>query len=110
MHRTVIILLSIIFSGIFFLAGCGTVKDLTEETAAVETAQYKLSIGVVGNGTVTVSPNLINSTYPAGTTITIIPIADSGWAFFNNWQGDATSNYYTINKNSAVTVNFTQLS
>jgi hypothetical protein len=108
--------LGCVILGIVILTGCGTVQDLTTDNnnpqkTTSNPAYYNLTINIVGQGSVTINPVTTNGKYEAGTQLVIIPIPDSadGWAFFNNWEGDVTTNYYTINKDTAATVNFTKI-
>jgi hypothetical protein len=72
---------------------------------------YTLTATSGGNGSVTLDPP--GGTYPGGTTVTLTPVPDDGYAF-SNWTGtDAgdiinTGGVYTIvmNENKSVTANF----
>jgi PKD repeat protein len=47
--------------------------------------QYRLTVNIAGDGSVTVDPD--HGTYDAGTKIQLTPVPDAGWAF-NGWSGD----------------------
>ena len=71
---------------------------------------FTLSVSVTGSGSVTRSPN--QSTYPAGTVVTLSATAGAGFRFVN-WSGDlaGTANPATItmNGNRSVVANFAQV-
>ena len=72
---------------------------------------YTLAAGNDGHGTVTLNPS--GGTYASGTTVTLTPVANSGYVF-DTWSGTNvgdiinTSGVYTIvmNANKSVTANF----
>ncbi len=78
------------------IGDCGTVVD-----------RYSLSVNVIGNGNVTLSP--AGGTYDAGTVVTLTAAAYNG-SQFDGWSGDAsgTSNSITIimDGNKSITGNF----
>ncbi len=55
---------------------------------AVFTQQFKLSVSMTGNGTVTINPEL--SVYDDGQQVTVTAVPDSGWSF-DHWSGSLTS-------------------
>ncbi len=63
------------------------------------TQEYSLSLSFVGNGTVSINPNL--PTYADGTPVTLTAIPDPDWLFVG-WSGNAsgTENPYTLIMNS----------
>ena len=73
---------------------------------------YTLSVGIIGNGTVTLNP--AGGTYAAGTTVTLTPVPSSGYTF-GSWSGANagdvvnTGGRYTIvmNGNKVISANFT---
>ena len=70
------------------------------------TTNYDLTIYVTGNGTVTPT----NSTFTAGTKITLTATSQEGWTF-TGWSGDATGTEdptIVMDSNKTVTANFTQ--
>jgi hypothetical protein len=75
---------------------------------------YTLTAGNDGNGTVTLSP--AGGTYDYGTTVTLIPVPNSGYQF-SSWSGANagdivnTGGVYTIvmNGNKTVSANFTAI-
>ncbi|HUJ72152.1 MAG TPA: right-handed parallel beta-helix repeat-containing protein [Verrucomicrobiae bacterium] len=72
--------------------------------------QYKLSVGVNGNGTVTLNPSNASSYYDPGTTVTLTAAALTG-SVFSVWSGDLTSSNnpetLLVDSNKSVTANFT---
>jgi predicted glutamine amidotransferase len=68
--------------------------------------RYKLTVNVIGNGSVTVNPG--ESTYAAGTEVTLTAIADPGFVFAG-WSGDLIDhiNPITITMDSDKVVNAT---
>jgi len=52
---------------------------------APATDRYKLTVNVIGNGSVTINPS--ESTYAAGTEVTLTALADPGYVFAG-WSGD----------------------
>ncbi|MDQ3290874.1 MAG: CotH kinase family protein, partial [Bacteroidota bacterium] len=73
--------------------------------------QYSLSVAIVGNGTVTKSPN--QATYASGTNVTLTATPASGYKF-SSWSGAAsgTANPITVSmtSNKSVTATFTTTS
>lgn len=55
---------------------------------------YKLSLSVSGNGSVTKNPN--QSTYTSGTNVSLSAVPESGYQF-SNWSGDATGSANPLN-------------
>jgi uncharacterized repeat protein (TIGR02543 family) len=78
-------------------------------TATFTQDKYKLTVNVVGGGSVNAVPNQTNYTY--GTIVTLTASASSGWTFAN-WTGDLTgfTNSATLNMTSdkSVTATFIQ--
>jgi hypothetical protein len=89
-------------------AGIATFK------AQTGTTNYTLTAGNDGHGSVTLNPT--GGTYASGTTVTLTPVANSGYTF-NNWSGTNsadvinTGGVYTIvmNSNKTVQANFTAI-
>jgi len=83
-------------------------KSVTANFAAVAPTTYTLSVSGV-HGTVTKTPN--QSSYNAGTTVTVQAIADDGYAF-TNWSGDLSGSTnpttITMNANKSITAVFTR--
>ncbi|WP_345161065.1 InlB B-repeat-containing protein [Pontibacter saemangeumensis] len=75
---------------------------------AAEAGQYTLSVSTTGSGSVSKSPN--QTSYAAGTSVSLTATAASGYQF-SGWSGDAsgTSNplSLTMNSNKTITANFT---
>ncbi|NIO63442.1 MAG: hypothetical protein GTO35_13020 [Gammaproteobacteria bacterium] len=71
--------------------------------------QYTLTINIVGNGSVTKTPD--QATYTYGTIVDVNAIADAGWTF-SAWSGDlsGSNNPETIimDGNKTVTATFTE--
>jgi len=82
----------------------------TESKNITVSANYTLSVTVVGGGSVSKSPD--QGTYSYGTVVTLTASADAGWTF-SVWSGDASgSNALTtvnMTSNKAVTATFTQI-
>lgn len=75
--------------------------------ASFATQDFALVVSVVGDGTVTKSPDL--TVYPYGTSVTLDPAAASGWVFAG-WSGDTTGTAdpltLVIRSGKAVTATF----
>jgi uncharacterized repeat protein (TIGR02543 family) len=71
--------------------------------------RYKLTVSTIGSGSVTKTPS--ESTYAAGTVVTLTAIPADGWSF-SGWSGDLSSannpESITVDANKAVTATFTQ--
>jgi Divergent InlB B-repeat domain len=80
-------------------------------TQTVTSYSLTTSVSPSGSGTLTFSPPCC--TYNAGTQVTIIPSAASGYQF-NGWtgvdSGSGAIGYVTMNSNRSVTANFIQIS
>lgn len=76
-------------------------------TATFTQADYTLTVDVVGNGSVTIDPDL--ATYNYGENVILTPIAEAGWKFVE-WGGDVTGTanpaVITIDGDKNVTVTF----
>jgi len=74
----------------------------------IQVPPYTLTVNVVGNGTVTVTPSA--ATYFNGTIVTLTALPNVNWAF-SNWTGDLTGQLspvnITMNANKTVTATFT---
>jgi hypothetical protein len=75
----------------------------------VQVPPYTLTVKVVGNGTVTVTPSA--ATYFNGTVVTLTALPSVNWAFIN-WTGDLASRQSQVNltmsANKTVTATFIQ--
>jgi uncharacterized repeat protein (TIGR02543 family) len=58
-------------------------------TATFISQGYTLSVNVVGSGTVSKDPDLLN--YPEGSVVTLTATPDLGWSF-SGWSGDLSGN------------------
>jgi hypothetical protein len=80
---------------------------LANNTAA---AEYTLTLGAIGSGTVT--PDNYNNPHPAGVTITITATPAGGW-YFSNWSGDTNGSVNPLQvpmySNLSITGNFVAL-
>jgi len=82
----------------------GLAWSVWSETSFSITAQYALTMFVIGQGTVTPG----NGTYSARTKVGIKALPESGWAFLG-WTGDASSTAnttITMNGNKTITAVF----
>ncbi len=79
--------------------------------AVFEESLFTLSTDILGEGSISVSPQ--KSKYEAGTTVTLTATPKEGWEF-NGWEGDATGTNKTITvtmtANKSVRANFRKLS
>jgi uncharacterized repeat protein (TIGR02543 family) len=70
--------------------------------------RYKLAVSTVGSGSVTKSPG--ESTYTAGSVVTLTATPQAGWAF-SSWSGDLTGSVspvtVTMDSSKAITATFT---
>lgn len=75
----------------------------------VQVPPYTLTVSVVGNGAVTVTPSA--ATYLNGTVVTLTALPSVNWALMN-WTGDLTGQQsrmnITMNGNKTVTATFAQ--
>ncbi len=71
--------------------------------------EYTLTVNIVGDGSVTKTPNQV--TYVYGTVVTLTPVAAPGWVF-SGWSGDlsggGTSGSITMSGNKSVSATFVQ--
>ena len=71
--------------------------------------QYSLSVNIVGQGIVTVNPQL--ALYDSGSQVTLTAVPANGW-IFAGWSGDLTGNTnptsITIDSDKTLTATFTQ--
>lgn len=51
---------------------------------------YNVSISIIGKGTVTVTPDPVNSTYDSSSVITLTAVPDTHWVF-SHWEGALVS-------------------
>ena len=65
-----------------------TISDGTQEVTATFLDTFVLTTPVVGNGQVTVDPDLVR--YVDGDEVTLTAVADEGW-IFSGWSGDISS-------------------
>jgi Divergent InlB B-repeat domain/Immunoglobulin domain len=74
-------------------------------------ADYTLTVGIVGSGTVLRNPT--NNVYPSGVTVTLTAISNDPIWYFSSWSGDATGTANPLNvkmlSNKAITATFQQL-
>jgi parallel beta-helix repeat protein len=72
-------------------------------------ALYTLTVSIVGNGSVSLSPSGV--TYGEGTQVTLTPVPDNGWAF-SQWGGDLSGSEnpttITMDADKTVTATFVQ--
>ncbi len=77
-------------------------------TATFAQEQFTLGVNVVGNGTVTKSPN--KTLYAQGEVVQLTAVPDSGWAL-SGWSGDLSGSTnptsITMDENKSVTATFT---
>ncbi len=70
-------------------------------------ASYTLTINVTGSGSVGRNPT--NTSYPAGATVTVTAVPQTGW-LFSGWTGDETSGANPLNvlmsSNKTITAHF----
>ena len=88
-----------------------TMNQNKNVTAIFSQNSYNLTNQVVGNGSLTITPN--QSSYLYGDVVTITTSADPGWSFDSwsgNLSGSAISQTLTITGNQAITATFTQQS
>lgn len=82
------------------------IDDVSLTSCAVS-ADVSLDVDTVGNGTVSISPEL--PAYPVGTDVTLTATPDTGWRFAS-WSGDVSSTTnpleLTLDENTAVTATF----
>jgi len=96
----------------YWRVGIGTtysaVWSMTPSSGYTDPTGYSLAISVVGNGTVTKTPDL--PTYTTGSIVSLTAVPASGW-IFSGWSGDAsgTSNplLVTMSGNKYITATFT---
>jgi uncharacterized repeat protein (TIGR02543 family) len=96
--------------------GSGTTRQVVitrnmAVTASFNPESYFLTVNIVGNGSVTKSPDEL--TYVYGTVVTLTPVAAPGWTF-SGWGGDlsgtGTPGVITVVGNMAVIATFTPVS
>jgi uncharacterized repeat protein (TIGR02543 family) len=120
---TVVTLTPVAASGWTFSGWSGDVSGSANPTTVTMTSSkvitatfiqnpisYSLTVNVVGTGcSVTKSPN--QASYTSGTTVTLTPVASSGWTF-SGWSGDLSGNAnpatITMTSNKIITATFTQ--
>jgi uncharacterized repeat protein (TIGR02543 family) len=79
-------------------------------TFAPEGSQLALTVNVVGNGTVSKSPN--QALYAPGQQVTLTPLPEPGWAFSGwsgNLSGSANPATITMDSDKTVTATFVQV-
>jgi len=98
-----------------FFAAEGHTYNFNIVAISEQTPDYRLSVGSTQGGSVS-EPGEGAFTYPAGTVVTLVATADSGYRFVN-WTGDvstvaninAASTTITINADYLITANFARL-
>ena len=82
-------------------------ETVTATFVQVSSANYSLTVNVVGNGTVTVGPQ--SATYASGINVTLTAVPNVSWTF-QGWSGDLTGDenpaIITMNGNETVTATF----
>src|SRR5215468_1559043 len=98
----------VVFRNYLILGLWVTVSALFVQEAAA--AIYTLTLHTNGSGTITRNPT--NSTYPAGSVVTVTATPDFGW-YFSAWTGNATGSAnplnVTMNANKSITGTFKPL-
>jgi uncharacterized repeat protein (TIGR02543 family) len=85
-------------------------RTITANFQQVQTGQYTVTVLInpAGAGSVTKNPN--QTSYTAGTQVTLTATANTGYKF-SSWSGDATgttpTTIITVTRNMTVTANFT---
>jgi uncharacterized repeat protein (TIGR02543 family) len=86
-------------------------KIVTATFTQIGQQYYTLTVNVVGNGTVTISPQ--NATYLSGTIVSLTAVPAANWVF-QGWSGDAIGVQNPVNVtmdgNKTVTATFTLVS
>jgi uncharacterized repeat protein (TIGR02543 family) len=86
-------------------------KSITATFAPVAPAQYTLTVGVSGNGSVSKNPD--QATYDNGTNVSLTATPAAGQQF-TGWSGDASTTTnplsVTVNSNKNITANFLPVS
>ncbi len=92
----------------YYVGGFSRGDFYVDNVFSLAVERYRLTTNVVGNGSITVSPG--ESTYAAGTEVTLTAVAGLGWTF-SHWTGNLTGSTnptsITMNGNRTVTANFT---
>lgn len=96
----------------YWRVGIGTtysaIWSMTPSSGYTDPTGYSLAVSVVGNGTVTKTPDL--TSYTTGSTVSLTAVPASGW-IFSGWSGDASGNsnplLVTMNSNKYITATFT---
>lgn len=82
-------------------------KTVTATFTSENAPEYTLTINIVGNGTVTKSPD--QASYPVGTSVTLTATPAPGWNFVN-WSGDLSETItpvtITMDSDKIITANF----
>ncbi len=99
-NATVAVVLGAMLIGTVLLSGCQFL---------LAPVTYKLTVNVVGQGTVTRSPN--QTSYQSGQAVTLEAEPADGWAF-SQWSGDASgtnpTTTVTLNSSAIITATFVE--
>jgi uncharacterized repeat protein (TIGR02543 family) len=98
---------------VVLMFSCAAKDRISSPTSSNTTTTYTLTVVVnpQGAGSVTISPTSSDGKYAAGTQVTLVATANTGYTF-SNWSGDVTGTTnpttITMNSNKVVVANFTQ--
>ena len=83
------------------------VMDSNKTIEATFTETFELSVGMLGQGEVTVTPE--QARYTDGTVVTVLAVPDTGW-LFSGWNGDLSGTQnptqITMNANHSIIASF----
>ena len=100
-------------ASVVLMFSCAAKDRISSPTSSNTTTTYTLTVVVnpQGAGSVTISPTSSDGKYAAGTQVTLVATANTGYTF-SNWSGDVTGTTnpitITMNSNKVVVANFTQ--
>ena len=100
-------------ASLVLMFSCAAKDRISSPTSSNTTTTYTLTVVVnpQGAGSVTISPTSSDGKYAAGTQVTLVASANTGYTF-SNWSGDVTGTTnpitITMNSNKVVVANFTQ--